>query len=248
MDSHDFNKNLEIIINNFLTDFSKNKEKNFENYSIFEKNQYNFNLINKKYKTNNERYFKKLINYKNSDKKKEINMNISNNNEFKINNILDNDNYINKINANDSDKIKEIILKNPSEIPINNTKNVNFNININSIHNIILSNNNDYHLSNKNISLNENEETKNEFEKLINLLESKNINYILNFKHNIHKMNFKIKKKKCFYEYSIKININKKIIFIEKMETNINRLKTSYKIDDNTIQKGINELFNLLNN
>ena len=163
MDSHDFNKNLEIIINNFLTDFSKNKEKNFENYSIFEKNQYNFNLINKKYKTNNERYFKKLINYKNSDKKKEINMNISNNNEFKNNNILDNDNYINKINANDSDKIKEIILKNPSEIPINNTKNVNFNININSIHNIILSNNNDYHLSNKNISLNENEETKNEF-------------------------------------------------------------------------------------
>ena len=245
MDSHDFNKNLEKIINNFLTNFSKNKEKNFENYSIFEKNQHNFNLIHKKYKTNNERYFKKLIKYKNSDKKKEINMNSSNNNDFENNN-----NYINNINANDSDKIKEI-LKNPSEnfqIPITNSNNVNFNININSIHNIILPNNNDYNLSNKNISLNENEETKNEFEKIINLLESKKIEYNLNFKQNLHKMKFKIKKKGCFYDYSLKINTNKKIIFIEKIEKRINKLKNFYKIEDNTIQIGINELINLLNN
>ena len=238
MDSHDFNKNLEKIINNFLTNFSKNKEKNFENYSIFEKN-----LIHKKYKTNNERYFKKLIKYKNSDKKKEINMNSSNNNDFENNN-----NYINNINANDSDKIKEI-LKNPSEnFQINNSNNVNFNININSIHNIILPNNNDYILSNKSISLNENEETKNEFEKIINLLESKKIEYTLNFKQDLHKMKFKIKKQDCFYDYSLKINTNKKIIFIEKIEKRINKLKNCYKIEDNTIQNGINELINLLNN
>ena len=170
-------------------------------------------------------------------------MNSSNNNDFENNN-----NYINNINANDSDKIKEI-LKNPSEnFQINNSNNVNFNININSIHNIILPNNNDYILSNKSISLNENEETKNEFEKIINLLESKKIEYTLNFKQDLHKMKFKIKKQDCFYDYSLKINTNKKIIFIEKIEKRINKLKNCYKIEDNTIQNGINELINLLNN
>ena len=51
--------------NNFIKNFFKNlpkcKEKNFEIFSIFDNNQNYFNLLNKKYKTNNERYYQKLM-------------------------------------------------------------------------------------------------------------------------------------------------------------------------------------------
>jgi hypothetical protein len=233
------------FIKNFCKNLSKCKEKNFEIFSIFDYNQNYFNLLNKKYKTNNERYYQKLMKYKNHNKEK--NMNFSNKFNFENKNNFNENNYLN--NINDEDKIKELILKKPSDdlnFPYN-SNNVNLNININNINNIYLQNNNDLNITNsinnKSISLNEDDDTKNEYEKIKNLLESKNIEYNDSFKQNKHKMSFKF----CFYEYQIKIDINKKITWIDKLEKKINKLKTSYRIEDNTIQKGINELINLLN-
>jgi len=254
MDPHDFNKNFENSHKIFLSNLSKRKEKYIEIFSIFDNNQHYFNLLNKKYKTNNDRYYNKLLYFKNSnkDKDKEINMNFSNNYNFENSNNFICNNYHNDFNNDniDDDKYKDIILKNPSDdlnYSLKNSNNVNFNININ---NYILQNNNDINLTNgnnnKSISLNEDEDTKNEYEKIKNLLESKNIEHYDTFKQNNHKISFKLKKKECFYEYLIKTDINKKIIWIDKLEKKINKFKTSYRIEDNTIHKGINELINLL--